>query len=168
MYTLFLMSGTRGLETPWHMTYDICHMTYVYFDKFGPSPSPSFWMHDINIQNSNTANTCIFLIAQHKVLSDYYIWKVSLSVCLSVCLCVVPKIEPSDWSTLLSVPLCDWSKQLRMFRKLCWSLPQVVLSLVQDGATCLTLQWHCTLQRRQFSPQVDNVLPAFRQCSPRK
>ena len=56
---------------------------------------------------------------------------------------------------------CDWSTQLRMFRK-------VVLSLVQDGTTGLTLQWHCTLQRRQFSPQVDNVLPAFRQCSPRK
>ena len=106
----------------------------------------------------------LFLIAQHKVLSDYYIWKVSLSVCL----CVVPKIEPCDWSTQLSLPLCDWSTQLRMFRKLCWSLPQVVLSLVQDGATSLTLQWHCTLQRRQFSPQVDNVLPAFRQCSPRK
>ncbi len=103
----------------------------------------------------------LFLVFSNRTafrLSDYYKWP--------VCQCVT-HFEPCDWSTQLSLPLCDWSTQLRMFRKLCWSLPQVVLSLVQDGATGLTLQWHCTLQRRQFSPQVDNVLPAFRQCSPR-
>ena len=89
---------------------------------------------------------------------------INTAVCPSQIMCVLHKLCVS----FTNFKPCDWSTQLRMFRKLCWSLPQVVLSLVQDGATSLTLQWHCTLQRRQFSPQVDNVLPAFRQCSHRK
>ena len=36
-----------------------------------------------------------------------------------------------------------------MFRKLCWSLPQVVLSLLQDGATGVICVWHCTKQQRR-------------------
>ena len=57
---------------------------------------------------------------------------VDLSVCLSVVcgLSVLDNFEACDWSTRLSLVI-------RMIRKLCWSLPLVVLSLVQDGATGL-------------------------------
>ena len=44
---------------------------------------------------------------------------------------------------------CDWSIRIRMFRILCWSLSQVVLSLLQDSATGLICVWHCTMQQRQ-------------------